>query len=212
MGGAMCAAHRRSEVPVAPPSALPRRPGRRDRWRLRAARRRGVEAGAGVTVGRGVVFDVAAGGRVVLGDGAALGDGSRLHVGAGAVVVLGAGTRLGERCAITAQERVTIGARCLLGDEVVLIDAEPRTDDVERPVREQGLRTAPVVVGDDVRIGPSAALLAGARVADGASVGAHETVTPDPKAAAAAQGRAPGGPVRRPAASPSRPTGPDGVH
>jgi acetyltransferase-like isoleucine patch superfamily enzyme len=189
MGGAMCAALRRSGAPVAPPSALPRGAGRRDRRRLRAARRHGVQAGDGVVVGRDVVFDVAPGGRVVLGDGVALGDRCRLHVAAGAAVIIGAGTRLGERCAITASERVAIGERCLLGDEVVLVDAEPRIADVERPVREQGLRSAPVTVGDDVRIGPSAALLAGARVEDGALIGAHATVTPDPAAAAAAQGR-----------------------
>jgi acetyltransferase-like isoleucine patch superfamily enzyme len=179
MGGAMCAARRRSEAPapVAPPSALPRPAGWRDRRRLRAARGRGVEAGDGVVVGRGVVFDVAPGGRVVLGDGAALGDGCRMHVAAGAVVAVGAGTRLGERCAITAHERVTIGARCLLGDEVVLMDAEPRTDEVERPIREQGLRTAPVTVGDDARIGPSAALGPGARVPPAGHVGAHAVLT-----------------------------------
>jgi acetyltransferase-like isoleucine patch superfamily enzyme len=208
MGGAMCAAHRRSAAPVAPPSALPREPGRRDRRRLARARRRGVEAGERVVVGRGVVFDVALGGRVVLGDGAALGDGCRLHVAAGAVVTIGAGTRLGERCAIAAQERVTIGTGCLLGDEVVLVDAEPCTGDVERPVRAQGLHTAPVTVGDDVRIGPSAALLAGATVTSGSAVGAHTTVTPDPAVAAAAQGRAPAEKPatasRPPAKTPSR--------
>src|SRR4051812_8896254 len=107
MGGAMCAALRRSEsafvadpAAVAPPSALPRAAGWRDRLRVR---RRGVEAARGVVVGRRVVFDVAPGGRVVLGEGVALGDGCRLHVGDGAVVTIGAGTRLGDRCVITAR-------------------------------------------------------------------------------------------------------------
>jgi acetyltransferase-like isoleucine patch superfamily enzyme len=181
MGGAMCAALRRSEAAfvsdpdaVAPPSALPRAPGWRDRLR---ARRRGVETAHGVVVGKGVVFDVARGGRVVLGEGVVLADGCRFHVAAGATVTIGARSWLGDRCVVTAQRSVAIGARCMLGDEVVLVDAAPVTADVERPLREQGLAATPVVVGDDVRIGPSAALLAGATVAPGATVAAHAVVS-----------------------------------
>lgn len=178
----MCAALRRSEAAafasdpgaVAPPSALPRAPGWRD---LRRVRRRGVEAGRDVVVGRGVVFDVAPGGRVVLGEGAILSDGCRFHVARGAVVTIGAGTWLGDRCVLTAQRSIDVGARCVLGDEVVLVDAAPVTGDVERPVREQGLVAKPVVVGDGVRIGPSAALLAGATVPARATVAAHAVLS-----------------------------------
>ncbi|HET6506525.1 MAG TPA: DapH/DapD/GlmU-related protein [Baekduia sp.] len=177
----MCAALRRPEAAfasdpdaVAPPSALPRAAGWRDRLRTR---RRGVRASAGVVVGRGVVFDVARGGGVTLGAGAVLGDGCRFHVAAGATVAVGAGTWLGDRCVLTARRAIAIGERCVLGDEVVLVDAAPVTADVERPLREQGLTAAPVRVGDDVRIGPSAALTAGATVASGATVAAHAIVS-----------------------------------
>jgi acetyltransferase-like isoleucine patch superfamily enzyme len=132
-----------------------------------------------VTLGRGLTFKVAPGGRVVLADGAALGDGCRLQVAAGAELRIGRATVLGERCVITAAEAVTVGARCLLADEVVLADADHRFDDVERPVREQGLTTAPVRIGDGVRIGPGAAVVRGVTVGDGAAVGAHSVVTRD---------------------------------
>jgi len=181
---------------LAPPSALPRRAGWRDRLRVR---RRGVVAGRDVAIGRGVRFDVAAGGRVELGDGVALGNGCRFHVAAGATVVVGPGSWLGERCVVTAQRSVAIGARCVLGDEVVLVDTAPVAADVERPLREQGLRAAPVVVGDGVRIGPSAALMAGTTIPDGATVDARATVdpafrpdpAPRPRARPARGGRAP---------------------
>jgi acetyltransferase-like isoleucine patch superfamily enzyme len=192
----MCAAHRRSdsaspvaEVVVAPPAALPRAPGWRDRRRLaRAVRRGGVvikgDDGA-IVIGRRVRFDVAPGGRVVLGSGVALGDGCRLHVGAGATVTIGAGTTLGERCVLTAHDRITIGARCLLADEVVVVDGNPSFDDVERPVRQQGVVTAPVTIGDGVRIGPSAAVLPGVTVGANAAIAARAIVTADvvPRAA-----------------------------
>jgi acetyltransferase-like isoleucine patch superfamily enzyme len=186
------------DAALAPPSALPRRAGWRDR---RRARKRGVVAGRDVVVGRGVRFDVEAGGRVELGDGVVLSDGCRFHVAAGATVVVGAGSWLGDRCVVTARESVAIGARCVLGDEVVLVDIGPPAvaDDVERPLREQGLRAAPVIVGDGVRIGPSAALMAGVTIPDGASVGAHAVVdpafrpdpAPRPPARPARGGRAP---------------------
>ncbi len=172
MGGAMCAALRRSErdspaaveVVVAPPAALPRAPGWRDRRRLARAVRGGgvvVDGEGAIVIGRRVRFDVAPGGRVLLGTGVALGDGCRLHVGAEGSVTIGAGTALGERCVLTAHDRIAIGARCLLADEVVLVDGNPSFDDVERPVREQGVVAAPVAIGDEVRIGPSAAVLPG---------------------------------------------------
>src|SRR3978361_1642578 len=70
---------------------------------------------------------------------------------------LGGGPVGGGPGVAAARAAVTIGERCLLADEVVLIDARPRLDDVERPVREQGLEAAPIAVGDDVRVGPAAA-------------------------------------------------------
>lgn len=187
----MCAALRRSEsdppvidaVVVAPPAALPRAPGWRDRRRLARAVRGGgvVVDGAGdlVVIGRRVRFDVAPGGRVVLGAGVALGDGCRFHVGARGSVTVGEGTALGERCVLTAHGRVAIGPRCLLADEVVIVDGNPSFEDVERPVREQGLVTAPVSIGEGVRIGPSAAVLPGVTVGAGAVIGAHAVVTRD---------------------------------
>jgi acetyltransferase-like isoleucine patch superfamily enzyme len=205
MGGAMCAALRRSErdspaadadadadaLVVAPPAALPRAPGWRDRRRIARAVRGGgvvVQGDGPIVIGARVRFDVAPGGRVVLDAGVALGDGCRLHVGAEGSVTIGAGTVLGERCVLTAHDRIAIGAGCLLADEVVLVDGNPAFEDVERPVREQGLVTAAVSVGDGVRIGPSAAILPGVTVGGGATVGAHAVVTADVAPGAAVQG------------------------
>jgi acetyltransferase-like isoleucine patch superfamily enzyme len=187
----MSAAHRRFEaVPlpaVAPPSAPPRTPGWRDRLRARRARQHGVAADGPVALGRGVRFEVAPGARVVLGAGVVLGDGCRFHLAAGEVSI-GAGTVLGERCVVTAHERIAIGAGCLLADEVVLSDFAPRHEDVERPVRLQGLATAPVRVGDGARIGPGAAVLCGVTIGARAVVGAHAVVTRDVPDAAVVEG------------------------
>jgi UDP-3-O-[3-hydroxymyristoyl] glucosamine N-acyltransferase len=209
MGGAMSAALRCSgsdlppaSVAVAPPAALPRAPGWRDRRRLARAVRGGVvvDGDGPIVIGRRVRFDVAPGGRVVLGAGVALGDGCRLHVGARGSVTIAAGTALGERCVLTAHDRIAIGVRCLLADEVVLVDGNPSFEDVERPLRAQGIVAAPVVIGDGVRIGPSAAMLPGVTVGAGATIGAHAVVTADVAPGVAVQGvpaQAPP-PARRP--------------
>jgi acetyltransferase-like isoleucine patch superfamily enzyme len=89
---------------------------------------------------------------------------------------------------------VTIGAHCLLADEVVLVDGDPRFEDVERPVREQGLSTAPVEIGDDVRIGPGAAILSAVTIGAGATVGAQAVVTHAVAAGASVEGVPAGGP------------------
>jgi acetyltransferase-like isoleucine patch superfamily enzyme len=128
----------------------------------------------------------------------ALGDGCRLHVGAAGSVTIGAGTVLGERCVLTAHDRITVGARCLLADEVVLVDGNPSFQDVERPVREQGIVSAPVAIGDGVRIGPGAAVLPGVTVGAGAAIGAHAVVTTDVAPGAAVQGVPASAPPARP--------------
>lgn len=175
---------------AAPPADLPRAPGLRDRLRLAWARRRTggrVRAAGPVAVGRRVRFDLGPGAEILLGAGAALGDGCRLHVRGGRVTV-GERTVLGARCAVVCHARVSLGAGCLLGDEVVLADIDQQAADVEVPARLQPLRVAPVVVGDGARLGPGAAVLAGVTVGPGAIVGAHAVVTRDVPAAAVVEG------------------------
>jgi acetyltransferase-like isoleucine patch superfamily enzyme len=139
-------------------------------------------------LGRRVRLDLAPGAHLVLGDGARVGDGCRLHLGAGATVSVGDGARLGERCVIAAQQRVEIGAGARLGDEVVLIDFDHDVRDVERPVREQGLVTAPVVIGERAVVGAAAGVLRGVTVGAGARVGVRAVVSHDVPAGARAEG------------------------
>ena len=72
-----------------------------------------------------------------------------------------------------------MGAGAFLGDEVVLIDFDHDVRDVERPVRLQGLLTAPVRVGKHAVVGQAAAILHGATVGDGARVLARSVVSGD---------------------------------
>jgi acetyltransferase-like isoleucine patch superfamily enzyme len=152
----------------------------RSRGRLTAAGR--------PRLGRRVRFDLAPGALVTLGDGCQVGDGCRFHLGAGAAVSVGASARLGERCVIAARERVDIGAGARLGDDVVLVDFDHDVRDVERPVREQGVVTAPVVIGERAVIGAAAGVLRGVTVGAEARIGVRAVVTHDVPAGTRADG------------------------
>jgi acetyltransferase-like isoleucine patch superfamily enzyme len=153
-------------------------------------------------LGKGVRFDVARGARVVLGDGCRVGAGTRFHVAAGAVRV-GPGASLGERCVISVHDRVVIGEHAVLGDEVVLIDFDHAIGDVERPVRLQGLVTAPIAIGARAVLDDAVMVLRGCEVGRGAHVEARGVVTTD----VAPGGRAEGVPVSPRGAPAPRPRG-----
>ncbi len=136
---------------------------------------------------------------MVVGDGASLGERCRLHVHAGTVTV-GEGAVLGDRCTIAARTGVLIGEQCVLGDEVVITDFDQRCDDVEVPIRLQGLVSSPVRIDAGAVLGPRAAILRGVHVGAGARVGAHSVVTRDVPAGATIEGT--------PARPPKRARGP----
>jgi acetyltransferase-like isoleucine patch superfamily enzyme len=138
-------------------------------------------------LGRGVRFEVAPGARVVVGDGAALGERCRLDV-RGGTVAIGAGAVLGDRCAVVARAGVAIGERCVLGDEVVVVDFDHSFGDVETPIRLQGLQAAAVRIDARAVLGPRVAVLRGVHIGAGARVGPHSVVTRDVAAGAAVDG------------------------
>jgi acetyltransferase-like isoleucine patch superfamily enzyme len=154
--------------------------------RLRARGRLTIEGRP--RLGHGVRFDIAPGAQVSLADGCRIGDGCRFHVGQGANVAIGPGASLGERCVLAAHERIEIRARAELGDEVVIVDFDHDLRDVERPVRQQGLLTAPVVIGEGAVIATSAGILRGVTIGDRAHVDVRAVVTHDVPAGARAQG------------------------
>lgn len=159
---------------------------------VRLRHRGRVHVGRRVVLGRGTRIEVAPGARLALGDGVSTGPRCRLLVRAGTLEV-GDGAELGERCAIVVHDRVTVGAGCVLEDEAMVVDFDHRLDDPERAIRAQGLRTAPVHIGDGVRVGRHAAVLEGARIGPGAVVAPLSVVTRAVPAAA----RVAGVPARR---------------
>jgi acetyltransferase-like isoleucine patch superfamily enzyme len=122
---------------------------------------------------RGVRINVARGAQLVVGDGVHVGRGSRLTVQAGTLRI-GNGAHIGERCTVVVHERVDIAPHARIADWVSITDFEPVFDDPERPVRLQGVRGKPVVVGEAAVVDLAANLTAGARVAPRTRVAPRE--------------------------------------
>ena len=77
---------------------------------------------------------------------------------------------------------------CLIGELVSIRDHDHAFDRTDTPILDQGRRTAPVVIGDDVWVGAKATITAGVTIGPGTVVGAHAVVTHDLPAGCVAVG------------------------
>lgn len=162
-----------------------RRPALHFRGRhVRTVGRSKLSVAGGVVLGDNVIIDATSASGVRLGPGvtvargaAILGSGVLAEPGVG--VTVGAGTAIGMNDVVWGQGGVTIGARCMLGPNVVLVSENHAHDDPTVPMNRQGGVRAPIVLGDDVWIGANAVVTMGVTIGDGAVVGAGAVVTRD---------------------------------
>ncbi|WP_241967227.1 acyltransferase [Pseudokineococcus lusitanus] len=98
--------------------------------------------------------------------------------GSGSAVTIGSRSGVGKDALLMGE--VVIGDDVMMGPRVVVLATNHVSDDVSRPMREQGLtRPRPVVIEDDVWIGANAVLLPGRRIGQGSIVAAGCVVTKD---------------------------------
>lgn len=109
-----------------------------------------------------------------------------LYAWAGASIILGDDSYLGGGTSIEATSSITLGARTRLGGFCRVMDNHFHPVVGDRHVRPA---PRPVVIEDDVVLGPRTIVLAGARVVRGARVGAG-TVINAPKSAAREEAKA----------------------
>ncbi len=76
-------------------------------------------------------------------------------------------------------ERIEIGDDCIIADSVHFYDHDHNCDDTTKLIRDQGYKTKPIRVGNNVWIGAKATILKGVMIGDGAVIGAHAVVTKD---------------------------------
>lgn len=72
-----------------------------------------------------------------------------------------------------------IGDDCMIGFENVILTSTHRSESVDIPMRDQGMYSAPVTIGDDVWTGCRVVILPGVTIGDHAIVAAGSVVTHD---------------------------------
>jgi acetyltransferase-like isoleucine patch superfamily enzyme len=110
-----------------------------------------------------------------------LGDGAKILLGPGARVSIGDGTYFDGDSRLISAASISIGARCAIAWEVLIMDADFHGIDGGDP-------DAPVRIGDHVWIGAGARILKGVTVGDGAIVAAGALVARDVPAQALVAG------------------------
>lgn len=129
-----------------------------------------------VFLGRGVRVETVPGyGRLHLGAFVHVGDGCVLRAHEGTLrlrdkVVLGSDVR------ITCWLDVDVGAATLLADWCYVADFDHVHDDVDAPVKDQGIRKSPVRVGEGSWLGLRSSVLRGSDLGRGTVVAAHAVV------------------------------------
>lgn len=95
------------------------------------------------------------------------------------VITFGKRSFCGEYCVFGCNSSVDIGEDVMIAQAVTIRDTDHAISDLERPMRQQGIVTLPVVIEDDVWIGHGAAILKGVHIGRGAIVAAGAVVTKD---------------------------------
>ena len=105
------------------------------------------------------------------------GYGVRISMGANGILTVGDGSYLGDRTHLVCNQEVTIGRKCAISWDVLIMDHPGYKTGYndEEPI----LRTAPVIIEDDVWIGCRSVIIKGVRVGRGAIVSAGSLVVKD---------------------------------
>ena len=101
---------------------------------------------------------------------------------------IGDGTYIGPRAILGAGGGIRIGARVTFGAAVHLLAENHEFGDAVRPIQEQGVTRAGIVIDDDVWMGNGVIVLDGVSIGRGAVVGAGSVVTHDVPPGAVAVG------------------------
>lgn len=132
-----------------------------------------------VFLGRNVEIHCRPGyGRLEIGRWVHIGDGNSIRCHEGSLRI-GDKAVFGKDNTVNCYLDVEIGSATLVADWVYVCDFDHITDDVHRPIKDQGIVKTPVRIGPDCWIGTKVTVLRGTRVGRGCVLGAHAVVRGD---------------------------------
>ena len=114
---------------------------------------------------------------LILGDNVHLYSGCVFHFGK---FVIGDNSIIGENSFFLSNDPkgITIGKNVMIAAFAYFVDCDHGLDK-GMLIREQPLKTSPIIIGDDVWIGAHVCILKGVHIGNGAVIGANSTVTHD---------------------------------
>ena len=117
-------------------------------------------------------------GQLIMGRFVHVGDENRLRCHEG-VLTVGDKAVFGRDNTINCYLDVEIGPATIVADWIYVCDFDHVTDDINLPIKDQGIVKTPVRVGADVWIGTKASILRGTNVGQGSVIAAHAVVRED---------------------------------
>ena len=95
------------------------------------------------------------------------------------LIEFGEGTYCAGHCIIASNERVSIGKNVMIADMVSIRDTDHQVSQCDIPMVNQGIKTRPVIIEDDVWIAHGVIILKGVTVGTGSVLAAGSVVTRD---------------------------------
>ena len=93
--------------------------------------------------------------------------------------ILGENSYLSSYCVIGVNESISIGKNVMIADAVSIRDTNHNFQDINIPMKNQGINTSPIIIEDDVWVGYGAVITKGVTIRKGVIIGANAVVTKD---------------------------------
>ncbi|GBU05937.1 succinyltransferase-like protein [Faecalimonas umbilicata] len=116
--------------------------------------------------------------KIILQDHAHFAEGTLLRVTDNAIFKLGKNSGFNSYCVITCRDKIIIGDNVMFGPFVTIHDHD-HIFDTDNNINEEGYKTAPIIIEDNVWIGGNVVILKGVTIGTGSVVAAGAIVTKD---------------------------------
>lgn len=147
------------------------------RARIRALNRLGHKFSEKAIYGKRLEIHAFEPSTITIEDGVEINNDTWLITHPGKTMTVREGAFISQHCTISGD--VEIGKNSLIAGYVTIIDSHHVFERTDIPITDQGGKSAPIVIGEDVWIGASSIVLAGVTISDHCVVGANSTVTED---------------------------------
>lgn len=117
-------------------------------------------------------------GRLTLGRWVFIGKGNAIRCHEGNLRI-GDKVVFGAKNTINCYLDIEIGSDCIFADWIYICDFDHRFEDLDMPIRKQGIVKSPVKIGDDCWIGEKSTVLRGVTIGHGTVVASHALVNRD---------------------------------